>query len=199
MTQRISKHRGQRGFTLIETMIAIALMTIGILTLVATFGEAVGATQYAEQNMIARQKALQALESVYTARNTQQLTFAQIANTTNGGIFVPSETMLCAGPDGLVNTTDDVNCPASGPCAAGPECIVLPGPDGILGTADDIGFSLANMTRAVNITNALNSDGTINQTLKIVTVTITYVTNGATAAGPAAIRTYTINALVASQ
>ncbi len=199
MTQRISKRRGQRGFTLIETMIAIALMTIGILTLVATFGEAVGATQYAEQNMIARQKALQALESVYTARNTQQLTFAQIANTTSGGIFVPSEGMLCAGPDGLVNTTDDVNCPASGPCAAGPECIVLPGPDGILGTADDVAFSLANMTRAVNITNALNSDGTINQTLKIVTVTITYVTNGATAAGPAAVRTYTINALVASQ
>jgi hypothetical protein len=29
-------------------------------------------------------------------------------------------------------------------------------------------------------------------------VTVTYVTHGATAAGPAAIRTYTINALVAS-
>src|SRR5208282_5683063 len=78
---------GQRGFTLIEVMIAIAIMGIGILTLVATFATAVGSTQNAQLNLIAREKTLQALESVYTARNTQQISFAQIANISSGGIF----------------------------------------------------------------------------------------------------------------
>ena len=91
-------------------MIAIAIMGIGILTLVATFATAVGATQNAQDNLIARQKTLQALESVYTARNTQQISFAQIANITSGGIFTNGPTqLLAAGPDGLVNTADDLN------------------------------------------------------------------------------------------
>lgn len=193
MTQHISR-RAQRGFTLIETMVAIAIMSIGILTLLATFGTAVGAAQGSEQNLIARQKALEAMESIYTARNTQQITFAQIANFPNG-IFTAGPTqLLCAGPDGLVNTTDDIPCPASGPCAAGPECVVLPGPDGILGTPDDVAMSLANFTRQIQIQNALNPDGTINQTLKQITVTLTYKTG----AGSAATRTYTVNALVSS-
>jgi prepilin-type N-terminal cleavage/methylation domain-containing protein len=199
MMQRISHKTRQQGFTLIETMIAIAIMSIGILTLLAAFATAVGSTEFSEDNLIARQKALQALESVYTARNTQQISFTQIANTTSGGIFTTGPTqLLCAGPDGLVNTTDDVACPASGPCAAGPECVVLPGKDGILGTADDIGLSLANFTRQISITNALNSDGTTNQTLKIVVITITYSTSGGTAGASAAAHTYTVSALVSS-
>ena len=47
--------------------------------------------------------------------------------------------------DGLVNTADDANFPATGPCPAGPECLVLPGPDGILGTADDKAMSLSQL------------------------------------------------------
>lgn len=171
-------------------MIAIAIMAIGLVAVVATFATAVAATQNAQQNLIAREKTLQALESVYTARNTEQVTFAQIANTSNGGIFTTGATqLLCAGPDGLVNTTDDVNCPASGPCVAGPECVVLPGPDGILGTADDVAMSLANFTRQVQIGNVLNSDGTIDQSCKQITVTVTYTVGPLT-------KTYTVNSLI---
>jgi len=180
MTRPISRLSAQNGFTLIETMIAMAIMGIGIVALLAAFGAAVGATENSQQNLIAREKALQALESVYTARNTQQITFSQIANVSSGGIFTTGATqLLCAGPDGLVNTSDDVNCPASGPCAAGPECVVLPGPDGILGTADDVGMSLANFTRQIQINTVLESDGqTINPTLKQIVVTISYTTGG---------------------
>jgi len=198
MTQPVSHSSSpassQRGFTIIETMFAIAIMSIGILTLLAAFATAVGATHNAQENLISRQKALEATESIYTARNTQQVSFSQIANVSSGGIFTNGSTkLLCAGPDGLVNTTDDVNCPASGPCAAGPECVVLPGPDGILGTGDDVALSLANFTREIQISNVLNPDGTVNQTLKQVVVLITYQTGGSPVA-----RTYTVNTLISS-
>jgi len=55
------------------------------------------------------------MESIYTARNTQQITFAQIANVASGGNFHHGPTqLLSAGNDGLVNTGDDVNFPATG-------------------------------------------------------------------------------------
>jgi prepilin-type N-terminal cleavage/methylation domain-containing protein len=197
MTQRMARSSAQSGFTLIETMIAMAIMSIGIVTLIAAFGTAVNATQNAQENLIAREKALQAMESVYTARNTQQISFSQIANVASGGIFTNGAVqLLCPGPDGLVNTTDDVNCPASGPCAAGPECVVLPGPDGILGTADDVGMSLGNFTRQIQINPLLESDGvTVNPTLKQVVVTVSYTAGGAGSSVP---HTYTVNALISA-
>ena len=195
MTKLRSHSSAQGGFTLIETMIAIAILSIGIVTMIAAFGTAINATQNSQYNLIMREKALQAMESVYTARNTQQITFSQIANVSNGGIFTNGAVqLLCAGPDGLVNTSDDVNCAASGPCPAGPECIVLPGPDGILGTPDDQPMSLANFTRSIQINSTLESDGvTINPTLKQVIVTITYTTGGTNVP-----HTYTVTALISS-
>jgi prepilin-type N-terminal cleavage/methylation domain-containing protein len=174
-----SRSSTQGGFTIIEVMIAIAVTGIGILTLIAAFATAVASTQNAQENLIARQKTLEAMESVYTARNTAQISFSQISNYPTGIFSTGTTQLLCAGPDGLYGTTDDIPCAASGPCAAGPECIVTPGPDGILGTADDVGMSLSNFTRSIAITNALNADGTINNTLKQVTVTVYYTPPGA--------------------
>jgi prepilin-type N-terminal cleavage/methylation domain-containing protein len=193
--RRSERGSQQRGFTIIETMIAIAIMGIGMVTLIAAFATAVGATQNAQENLIARQKTLEAMESVYTARNTQQITFAQIANISSGGIFTNGATQLLgAGPDGLVNTADDTTYAASFPCPAGPECVVLPGPDGILGTADDKAMSLANFTRQIQIGTVLESDGvTIDPNLKQITVTITYVTGTSTVP-----RTYSVNALISA-
>jgi prepilin-type N-terminal cleavage/methylation domain-containing protein len=195
MTHRKSHASRQGGFTLIETMIAVAIMTIGIVTLLAAFGTAVAATQNAEANLIARQKALQAMESIYTARNTQQITFSQIANIASGGIFTNAATqLLAAGPDGLVNTADDLSFPASGPCPAGPECVVMPGPDGILGNADDTAMSLGNFKRQIQINSVLEADGvTIDPNLKQIVVTVTYSTG--TSPVP---RTYTIDALISA-
>ncbi len=188
-----SKRRTQ-GFTLVEVMIAIVILSVGLMALIAAFATAVRATQSSQENLIARQKALEAMESIYTARNTQQITFAAIANISAGGIFTDGATaLLSAGPDGLVNTADDVNFPANGPCPAGPECVVLPGPDGILGTADDTAMSLANFTRQIQINTVLNPDGTINPNLKQVTVTVTFTQNGSTTP-----QSYTVDGLISS-
>ncbi len=189
------KHAGQSGFTIIETMIAIAIMGVGIVTLLAAFGAAIASTNNAEENLIARQKALEAMESIYTARNTQQITFSQISNIASGGIFTNAATqLLYAGPDGLVNTADDTNFPASGVCPAGPECVTLPGPDGILGTADDTALSLGNFTRQIQIAGVLENDGvTINPNLKQITVTITYFKASSTVP-----QTYVVNALISA-
>jgi prepilin-type N-terminal cleavage/methylation domain-containing protein len=175
MKPRFHKSNGQSGFTIIEVMIAIVVLSIGILTVVAAFATAVASTQNAQENLIARQKALETLESIFTARNTQQVTFSQIANIPSGGIFTSGASPLwSAGNDGLVNTADDVPFPAQGVCGAGPECITLPGPDGILGTADDIPMSLGNFTRQIEIDPVLQPDGSINPNLKQVIVTVSY-------------------------
>jgi len=189
-----SQQSGERGFTMIETMIAIVIMSVGIISVLAAFGTAVAATQNAQENLIARQKALEAMESIYTARNTQQITFPQIANISSGGIFTDGPTqLLSAGPDGLVNTDDDLPFAASGVCAAGPECITLPGPDGILGTADDTPMSLANFQREIQIGTVLEPDGTINPNLKQVTVTVSYIAGASNVP-----RAYTVNALISA-
>ncbi len=195
MTQPTSRSSRQRGFTLVETLIAIVVMTIGILSVLAVFSTAVATTQNAQENLIARQKALETMESIYTARNTQQINFSQIANISNGGIFTDGPTqLLSAGRDGLVNTADDVNFPALGACPAGPECITLPGPDGILGTGDDTAMSLANFQRQIQINTVLEADGvTIDPNLKQITVTVSYSTNGS-----AVPRSYTVNALISA-
>ena len=139
------------------------------------------------------------LESIYTARNSQQLPFASINNIANGGVFVGGPTqLLCAGPDGLVGTADDVACTApdtGAACPGGVECLVLPGPDGVLGTGDDVTQSLSNFTRTITfgqVSQTVNGVTSINQNLIAVTIAVTYIKAG----WPA--RTYTVNALISS-
>jgi prepilin-type N-terminal cleavage/methylation domain-containing protein len=183
------------GFTLVEVMISAAIVLIGLLAVLASFGAVIASTQFSEQDMIAKQKALEALESIYTARNTQQVTFAQIVNVSSGGIFKDGyQPLLSAGADGLLGTADDTNFPPQAPCPGGVECIPLPGPDGILGTADDSYISLANFQRQILVSNVLETDGvTVDPNLKQITVNVQYVKNqtGGT-------RTYTVQALISA-
>ena len=204
MTQEnksVRKHSTERGFTLLEVMIAIVVMTIGLLAVMASFATAITATASAQEDLIARHKALDAMESIYTARNSQQLPFTSINNTTANppGIFTPGPLpLLCAGPDGIVGTADDVACTAPDTgvaCPGGVECLVLPGPDGILGTADDVTQSLSNFTRTITFNQVqlpASQGGGPNPNLIAVTISITYVKPG----WPA--RTYSVNGLISS-
>jgi prepilin-type N-terminal cleavage/methylation domain-containing protein len=188
--------RRQEGFTLLETMIAMVVMAIGLLAMVASFATAIRATASAEEDLVARHKALDALESIYTARNSQQVPFSSINNVSSGGIFLSgARPLLCAGPDGLVGTADDVSCNSVDNGTACPqqvECQVLPGPDGILGTTDDVTVSLTNFTRTIAFSPVLLSTGVVNADLIAVTVTVTYQKPG----WP--LRNYSVSGLVSS-
>jgi len=191
---RTSQPRAERGFTLVEVMIAIAITSIAMLAMIGTFGAAMAATQNAQYDLIAKQKALEALESIFTARNTQQIVFAQINNVSNGGIFTDGFTPLrAAGADGLVGTADDVNFPG---CPGGVECVTLPGPDGVLGAGgDDQQVSLANFSRQVLIGPVMQAGAVPipNPNLRQITINVQYFLNGQSSP-----RTYTATALMSS-
>jgi Tfp pilus assembly protein PilV len=170
----------QMGFSLLETVIAIVVLMVGLLAVLATFALAIGNTTSVQNDSIARQKAGEAIESIYTARQTSQITFDQIQNQGTGtGIFkVGFTAMTDPGNDGLDNTADDV--------AATP--IRLPGPSGtITNTAQDVLVDLGNFTRQIQITNVPN-----NPNVRQITVTVRYP-------GPQGwYRTYQVQSLISS-
>lgn len=164
--------RGTSGFTLIEAVIALAILSVGLLGLAQGFYIGMRAMATSSANLIAREKAREAVESVHTARDTRTITWAQIKNVSNGGVFLDgAQNLLAAGADGLVNTTDDATT-----CVdrlTNPTCMETqhdPGPNGLLGDTDDILTPLVGFTRQIQILE-LNP---VNPDLREVRVTITY-------------------------
>jgi prepilin-type N-terminal cleavage/methylation domain-containing protein len=195
MAAKIASKNGQRGFTLVETVISMVILTIGSVGLLGVFGLAVKASQTSQEDMIARQLASEAIESIYTARNSSQLGFPAIQNISNGGLFTDGmHPIKCSGPDGVVDTADDVSCLAASGATCpngGLKCLNEPGPDGVMGTADDIVLSLNGYQRQIAITSLLDVNGNPIQTLRQVGVTVQYtVPNSPT------VKTYVINEYV---
>ena len=160
----------QRGFTMIEVVISMAVLTIGLVSLLGVFGIAMAATQTSQLDMIAKQLANEALESIVTARNTSQLQWDQVQNVGSGtGIFLTGlQPINLPGADGIVGTTDDAT--------AGPQTLTEPGPDGIYGTSDDVQLPLSNFQRQVTISPVLDVNGNTVNTLRAINVTIQYTT-----------------------
>jgi prepilin-type N-terminal cleavage/methylation domain-containing protein len=169
----------QRGFSLIEVMFAMGVLTVGVLGAAAVLAAGMQNLSSSPGDVIVTQKAAQAIEAVFAARDSHKLTWGQIRNVSNNGIFVDGPTPLTlAGPDGLVNTTDDPSTI---------ESTVLPGKDQILGTADDVTVVLSAYTRQIAITDVPNEGGD----LRSITVTVTY-RNGQT------LRTYTLTTYISA-
>jgi prepilin-type N-terminal cleavage/methylation domain-containing protein len=132
------------GFTLIEALIALLILTVGLLGLAQAFYLGMRHMSTSSANLIAREKAREAVESVHTARDTRTIRWAQIKNASNGGVFLDgAQTLRNAGDDGLVNTADDA--------AAGIETVRDPGPNGLFGDTDDRLTPLVGFTRQIEI------------------------------------------------
>jgi len=159
----------QQGFSLIEVMISMALLTIGLLSLLGIFGVAMAATQTSQENNTAKLLADEAMEGILTARETANINWSQINNTGSGGIFLPGFLPIdCAGVDGIIGTADDAAC--------GPQILEQPGPSGVyVGTCPpDVCNNLTNFTRQIVIAPVIVGGGPPSPTLRQVTITIQY-------------------------
>jgi prepilin-type N-terminal cleavage/methylation domain-containing protein len=161
MLRRVTK-QGDDGFSLIEVSVAMLILTVAALAMAG--GVAIGARRLtgSQDQVIAGERAAEAAESVFKARDNRTLTWAQIRNVVgaggDSGIFLDGpQDVRAAGPDGLVNTADD----------GALEQILRPGPDGLLGTADDVQTPLFGMTREIEIRD-------ISATLRQLRVIVSY-------------------------
>jgi type II secretory pathway pseudopilin PulG len=140
-----------KGFSLIETVIALGVLVTGVLGAAGVLAAGMKNLSTSPSNVIVAQKATEAIEAVFAARDSHRLTWAQIKNVANGGVFLDGpQSLKIAGPDGLVNTADDL----------GIETIILPGRT----------VTLTGYTREILIEDVAGESGQLRK----ITVTIRY-------------------------
>ena len=190
MKHEEQRRDGEAGFSLIETMIAMAILATGLLSLAGVFIMGLNHLAGSSASLVAREKAREAVESVHTARDTKTIPWCRIRNvgTPTGcadsavGAFIAGTTSLTtAGADGLVNTGDD----------GAVEDSISPGDDKVLGTADDKKVPMTTYTRQIEITDVLLPNGNPNPNLRRLRVTIGYRVG-------TLVRTYTLTTYISA-
>jgi type II secretory pathway pseudopilin PulG len=162
-----STRKSESGVTLLETVVALMILTVGLLGLAGAITFALGISNRGRGVTNAKQLVTSMLEQVETLRNSKDLTYGQIANTgsvdNTGNLTHPFagfptgfvDVSRNPGPDGVFGTTDD---------------LVVPGGDGVYGTFDDVtdnSLKVPGFTRQISIT-------LLNPNLKKITVTLNY-------------------------
>lgn len=180
------------GFTLLETMIATFVLMVGLLGLAAVLAQGLAWMNVSQYEYIAQQKASEAIESIFTARDQGQATWSTICNVgstvCSNGIFLVGPQLLCdPGTDGILGTSDDY---VSGACpsAATTDSVLLPNSSGVFGTSPTrMPLTQYNFQRTITISSVT---GVAN--LRQIQVTITY------RAGRWPQRSYTLTAAISN-
>jgi len=156
------------GFSTLEVLAALFVVTIALTGLLALFAHSISTMTLMQDLLIAKQKSRETLESIYTARNTRQITFDMIRNVSaSPGIFLDGyQPLRRPQTDGLIGTADD----------GAIETLTLPGPDGLLGNGDDEVRVLDTFERQIQIDPILYADSTVNPDVRKVLVSIRYNT-----------------------
>ena len=156
------QRRSQAGFTMIESVVAIAVLAVGVLSLAGMLASSLAYMNTSQYDYIAQQEAAKSIESIFTARDMGQATWSTICNIGAGPscIFNAGATQLCnPGPDGIIGTADD-DCTKI-------DSILTPGADGTFTTPKL--EPLSTFTRTIVIAPVA---GVAN--LNSITVTINY-------------------------
>ncbi|HKB65060.1 MAG TPA: prepilin-type N-terminal cleavage/methylation domain-containing protein [Pyrinomonadaceae bacterium] len=170
--QSCSSSQSDCGFSLLEMVVAITLLTIGLLGVASAIGYAIVASNHGRSITNTKLLAVSMLEQMETLRDTNSLTFGQISNVghvdDHGAVkvfagFQPGFQQVSTnpGPDGIFGTADD---------------LIDAGPDGNFGTVDDFvnpNFALVGVTRQVQITD-------LSAKLKKIQVSVDYSVAGGT-------------------
>ena len=174
------RKEAERGFSLLEVVVSMAVLTVGMVSLLGVFGLAMASTQTSQQNLIAKQLANESYESLITARNTAQMTWDDIQNTgstncpitgaSSCGIFLNGvQPIYNAGADGIYGTADDA--------ASGEQTLQDPGADGIYQTADDILIPLTGYQRTILFGPVYDAATNVVPSVRAVTITVQYATS----------------------
>jgi type II secretory pathway pseudopilin PulG len=121
------KEKNQEGFSYIEVMCAIVILTVGILAQLSALSLSILRQREAEQQTTARQIGSSTLESIFAARdlgNANGIINWDSINTTDvnsAGLFLPGWCPIRqdSGKDGIQGTADDAcayntNCAVTG-------------------------------------------------------------------------------------
>lgn len=157
----IERHGRQpeSGFSLLEMVVAILILTIGLLGVASAIGYALMVSNSGRGVTNAKLLVVSALEQMETLRDSGQLNFAEISHTAQ-----PAPSTFTGFPTGFL--------PVS----------TVPGPDFVYGTMDDPGrtnpnYAVAGVLRKVEIED-------LSATLKQIRVTLQYTPNGGTKPPP---------------
>ena len=159
-------HRHQDGgFTILEMVVAMLVLTIGLLGVASAIGYSLMASNRGRGVTNSKMIIVSTLEQMEMLRDTGQLNFQEISNTHVTGstfTFFPSDFRAVStipGPDGIFGTADD---------------LISPGPDGYYGDSDDFtdpSLARPGVKRKIEITD-------LNPLLKKIKVTLQYSPNG---------------------
>lgn len=149
--------RDESGFTLVEAVFAIFVLTIGLVGTAAAITYALQYGAISRNVTKAKLMVVASFEEIETLRNSRRLDYKQIANV--GGV-----------------DNQDVSNPFDGFSTGFREIAGNPGADGVYGTADDIANtspSSKSFSRQITITS-------ISSSIKRVEVKVRYPGNGET-------------------
>ena len=156
----LSAKSSEQGFSLLEMVVAMVILTIGLLGVASAISYALMASNRGRGITNSKMLVVSILEQMETLRNTRELTFEEISNTQQpgstftgfpyaDGVFRPVSTV--PGADGIFGTADDLR----------------------VGSTDDLTLARPGVSRQIKITTFAS-----NPYLKKIEVTLRYSPNG---------------------
>ena len=81
--------RSEAGFSLVESLVSLGILSVGMLGIAGAFLQGSVQLTGSDLDLLAREKAAEAIESVFTARDTRTIQWAQIRNVHGAGLRWP--------------------------------------------------------------------------------------------------------------